>query len=273
MIRSAPFVRRLSRSRLPARAQGTGAVPPPPPNLNPKSDRQTCLLVGIIVGSVMLALLIGMVAISAAIMFPALSRARGAAYQASCANNLKQMALVFKMFGAENPDGHWPALSEKPGQFSPDMDAIHPEYFTDLTVLRCPNAPQDIEDAVESDGGSYIYLGYAVQTEAEARAFLDAYREALESGQGFEEDLPIPLGHETLDIEAIPRLRERIPYAEQANVPVMFDRSFENHDARGINVLFMDGRVEFIWAHENRFPAVEWYLDELEALREHYTAS
>jgi len=55
-----------------------------------------------------LLVVIAIIGILASILLPALSRAREAARRASCANNLKQWGLIFKMFSNEN-DGLFPA--------------------------------------------------------------------------------------------------------------------------------------------------------------------
>ena len=49
-----------------------------------------------------LMIVVAIIGILAAILLPALSRARESARRASCQNNLKQMGLVFKMYANES---------------------------------------------------------------------------------------------------------------------------------------------------------------------------
>jgi prepilin-type N-terminal cleavage/methylation domain-containing protein/prepilin-type processing-associated H-X9-DG protein len=177
---------------------------------------------------------IGMIGIMAAILLPALARARETARRASCLNNLSELGMSLRMY-ADESNGRLPWSGGK--NSAECLLPLMGEYFLEPMLFVCPSDPEKIlfgqrssAKGQASDGPPVIFPTEAdVNGQLSCRASYDYF--------GAYTHAPITM----------PPPEEGFP-----RIPVMWDlttmsgdSNFFNHVPGGGNVLWLDGSVDF----------------------------
>ena len=208
-----------------------------------------------------------------AVVLPMLARAREASRRASSQNNLKQLAMVFKMYAGESPRNEYPPLTPYEGVWMFDLEKLYPEYITDVSVLVNPSRPDadellealreaaskspvDYETMTRVAAKSYTYPGWVVNTDEEVRELGESVRR---KGLGLEKpdrhmDIQTPSGVLRRPREGVERFlitdinNPAGSASAQSEIPLLFETGLggSGRSPAGANVAYMDGHVEYV---------------------------
>lgn len=166
---------------------------------------------------------IAIIGVLAAVLLPALARARETARRGSCLNNLAQIGMALSMYAAES-EGQFPWSGGKGN--AKCLKSLLGGYITNTRVLVCPSDPEG--SGFQDDKGQPVWpLTAVLNGPTSVRTsydYIGAYTQA-----------PISLPHPSRSIPKVPMMWD-----------ITIDSESFNHIPGGSNVLWMDGSVEFI---------------------------
>jgi len=215
-----------------------------------------------------LLVVIAIIGILAAILLPALARAREAARRSSCQNNLKQMGLVLKMYANEHNGSFPPVMTHYTDRIEQEtgpnpwancqivndgntgiaLQTIYPEYLTDWHCLICPsdvaNAgfltdgvfnfmgdPNLQLDPCRFEAQSYEYWGWVITQKNIIRPGFTGNEAATATGEGAVEDM-VDATIEWGVFDAVWEAFDEAWSAQDAS-PLLQDRPYESANGEG----------------------------------------
>ncbi len=180
---------------------------------------------------------VGIIGVLAAILLPALARAREQARRTSCMSNLSQLGMAFQMYAAEN-EGAFP-WSGGGGDAQCLLDLI-PEYVTDPWLFACPSCSINFEG--QPRGEEPKPLNTYLHAEHSVRGSYDYF--------GVYTSTPLTLPPADRGIPRIPIMWDAFSGIPRLGKDHEAPRFYANHVPAGGNVLWMDGSVTFVLTNE-----------------------
>jgi prepilin-type N-terminal cleavage/methylation domain-containing protein/prepilin-type processing-associated H-X9-DG protein len=179
-----------------------------------------------------LLVVIAIIGILAGILLPVLSRARESARKTQCMSNIKQIGMGLIMYANENSE-QFPSDTAYSGS-NPAMRALnllYTDYVSDRKVFNCPS---------DTTVTSATNAGMSASTIGGSEYFT-----STQNSYGYDR------AHTQADAADVALVADRPPSTPSATA------NSANHNARGQNIVFVDGHVEFIIS-----PLAGWYFSD-----------
>jgi prepilin-type N-terminal cleavage/methylation domain-containing protein/prepilin-type processing-associated H-X9-DG protein len=174
-----------------------------------------------------LLVVIAIIGILAGILLPVLSRARESARKTQCMSNIKQIGMGLIMYANENSEAFPSSTASNPAMAS--LNLLFDTYVSDNKVFNCPS---DTTVTAATNAGMSVSTG--------TESF-----DSDESSYGYDRT------HTMADDADVALAADRPPASPDATT------STANHNARGQNVVYVDGHVEFVLS-----PLAGWFFSD-----------
>ncbi|MBN1446197.1 MAG: DUF1559 domain-containing protein, partial [Candidatus Omnitrophica bacterium] len=195
-----------------------------------------------------LLVVIAIIAILAAMLLPALARAREQARRAVCISNLKQIGLAMKMYSQDYRE-FFPALGDPSGiPYDNDthpaagcLNLLYPKYISAEKTFICPSDLMPVTIAFGSIADSTLGGDKILENTAGAPGVGCSYAYALQLNEQTQVDTVLVVDKARLYNTSTTY------WAMGWNVSNLSKgQGFANHKADGVNALYVGGHVKWI---------------------------
>lgn len=203
-----------------------------------------------------LLVVIAIIGILAAILLPALTRARESARRAVCQNNLKQISLAIHMFAGAHNEKY--PLGDVSGDGTTDVTQgtvkgsfarLNPDYIRGYKVYICPSNPVNIVPAIDTTAFLQTATSGTVQASTCHYAYFMGLNESVRADTVIAMDMTY--GYYNTGEQV---------YINNFNLSTAYPSFlYVNHNLDGVNVLYASGGVKWI---KSRKSGADWVLNE-----------
>ena len=213
-----------------------------------------------------LLVVIAVIAILAALLLPAMAKAKEKAKRIACLNDVKQMGMGSQMFADDQEDGRLTGSLKATGfeqQADDDLNWLYPNYIANIKSFICPSTRNFIDPTIKYNtlyqgkiitklthlddnapgGGNSTMPGHSYEVFGNWKSGPRGYpRKTLNSVQVYKHSLSYFANMVVSPSDTWIIMEALEPYDGKENWPNPRD----GHGVEGANVVFADGHAEWI---------------------------